>query len=96
MNNDRQVSSDEARTKFRDLMDEVARTGDRVHIMRYGKPTAVIVPVDWYDAVIGYVHATTLTSEAAAFYARERAKGSGWFARPADKLAATQTEEHQQ
>lgn len=47
--NDRWVSSDEARTKFRDLMDEVAHHEAHVHVLRYGKPVAVIVPTEWYE-----------------------------------------------
>jgi len=46
---DRWLSSEEARTKFRDLMDEVAHDDARVYILRYGKPAAVIVPVKWYE-----------------------------------------------
>lgn len=48
---DRWVSSDEARTKFRDLMDEVIRHESHIYVMRYGKPVAVIVPVEWYEQV---------------------------------------------
>ena len=46
---DRRVGSDEARTKFRDLMDEVAHDEAHVYILRYGKPAAVIVPIEWYE-----------------------------------------------
>ena len=46
---DRWVSSDEARTKFRDLMDEIAHGESHVYVLRYGKPAAVIVPVGWYE-----------------------------------------------
>jgi PHD/YefM family antitoxin component YafN of YafNO toxin-antitoxin module len=49
--NDRWVRSDEARTKFRDLVDEVVQDDTHVYLLRYDKPVAVMVPVDWYEAV---------------------------------------------
>lgn len=45
----RRVRSDEARAKFRDLLDEVATQGEHIYVLRYDKPVAVLVPVDWYD-----------------------------------------------
>ena len=47
---DRWVRSAEAQAKFRDLLDEVAH-GAHVYVLRYDKPAAVMVPVDWYEAV---------------------------------------------
>ena len=47
---DRWVRSDEARTRFRDLLDEVAHDEAHVYVLRYDKPAAVIVPVEWYEA----------------------------------------------
>ncbi len=47
---DRWVSSEEARTKLRDLMDAVAHDEAHIYVLRYGKPAAVIVPVEWYEA----------------------------------------------
>jgi prevent-host-death family protein len=46
---DRWVRSDEARAKFRDLVDEVAHEDAHVYLLRYDKPVAVIVPVEWYE-----------------------------------------------
>lgn len=46
---DRWIRSDEARAKLRDLLDRMARDGIPVYILRYDKPLAVIVPVDWYE-----------------------------------------------
>lgn len=43
-----QVRSDEARRHLRNLLDQVAR-GYHVTILRYDKPAAVLVPVDWYE-----------------------------------------------
>jgi prevent-host-death family protein len=45
---DMQIGSDEARRNFRDLLDQ-AIGGYHVTIQRYGKPAAVLVPVDWYE-----------------------------------------------
>jgi len=48
---DRWVRSDEARSKLRDLIDEVAHDDSHIYLLRYDKPVAVIVPVEWYEAV---------------------------------------------
>ena len=42
------VKSDEARTRFRQLLNEV-EGGGVVEVRRYDTPTAVMVPVDWYE-----------------------------------------------
>lgn len=47
--NDRWVRSEEARTKLRSLMDEVENQDAHVYLLRYDRPVAVIVPVDWYE-----------------------------------------------
>ena len=43
-----EVRSDEARRRLRNLLDAVE---DSVHVtlLRYNKPAAVIVPVEWYE-----------------------------------------------
>lgn len=43
------VSSDQARTKWRELLDNVI-AGERIVIERYGKPVAVIMPFQDYEA----------------------------------------------
>ena len=45
---DRWVRSDEARAKLRDLLDDV-EDGAHIYVLRYDKPAAVLVPVDWYE-----------------------------------------------
>jgi prevent-host-death family protein len=45
---DKQVRSDEARRNFRNLIDEVAHDAAHITILRYDKPAAVLVPVDWH------------------------------------------------
>jgi PHD/YefM family antitoxin component YafN of YafNO toxin-antitoxin module len=46
---DRWVRSDEARAKLRDLLDDIARDDAHIYVLRYDKPAAVLVPVDWYE-----------------------------------------------
>ena len=48
---DRWVRSQEVRDHLRDLLDEVDRGGAHVYVLRYDKPAAVIVPVEWYEQV---------------------------------------------
>jgi len=45
---DKQIGSGEARTNFRDLLDD-AQHGYHTAILRYGKEIAVLVPADWYE-----------------------------------------------
>ena len=47
---DRWVRSDEARAQLRALLDEIAADGAHVYVLRYDKPAAVLVPVEWYEA----------------------------------------------
>jgi prevent-host-death family protein len=42
------VRSDEARKRFRDLLNDVEHQGEHVEILRYKTPAAVVVPVEWY------------------------------------------------
>jgi prevent-host-death family protein len=46
---DRWVRADEARAKLRDLLDEIAARGAHIYVLRYDKPAAVLVPVEWYE-----------------------------------------------
>jgi PHD/YefM family antitoxin component YafN of YafNO toxin-antitoxin module len=46
---DRWVRSDEARAKLRDLLDEIAASGAQIYVLRYDKPAAVLVPVEWFE-----------------------------------------------
>jgi len=48
---DRWVRSDELRARLRDLLDEIAKDGAHVYVLRYDKPAAVLVPVEWYEDV---------------------------------------------
>lgn len=45
----REVHSDEARRGLRPLLDEVEHHGERVTILRWDRPVAVMVPPDWYE-----------------------------------------------
>lgn len=44
-----QVGSDEARRSFRDLLDAVEHKHEHITVLRYDKPAAVVVPVEWYE-----------------------------------------------
>ena len=46
---DRYLGSDEARSNFRSLLDDVEQHDAHVTILRHGKPAAVIVPVEWHE-----------------------------------------------
>jgi prevent-host-death family protein len=50
MNPDRAVTPDDVRRGFRELLNEVEHDDVHLTVTRYGKPAAVIVPVDWYEA----------------------------------------------
>jgi PHD/YefM family antitoxin component YafN of YafNO toxin-antitoxin module len=45
----REIHSDEARRRFRPLLDDVEHHGERVKILRYDRPAAIMVPPDWYE-----------------------------------------------
>jgi prevent-host-death family protein len=47
------VSSDDARRRFRELMDSVEHQDAHVTVLRYSRPAAVIVPIEWYEQVKG-------------------------------------------
>lgn len=53
MGEDEKVASDEARRRFRDLLDSVEHHDAHVTVLRYRKPAAVIVPIEWYEQAKG-------------------------------------------
>lgn len=52
---DRWVRSDEARDRFRDLIDEVQQEDAHIYVLRYDKPVAVIVPVGWREQMMALI-----------------------------------------
>jgi hypothetical protein len=56
MAEDRQVLSDEVRRTWRETLNDVEHQGVHVTVMRYSTPTAVIVPVGWYEAANAALH----------------------------------------
>ena len=56
---DRWVRIGDARAKFRDLVDVVTQDDAHVYLLRYEKPVAVVVPVDWYEAVKAKIAGST-------------------------------------
>jgi prevent-host-death family protein len=51
----KEYRSDEARRAFREILNEVEHQGEHVTVLRYQTPAAVVVPVEWYDAVTALV-----------------------------------------
>lgn len=49
MTDSTQVRSEEIRRRLRPLLNAVEVAGEHVTILRYDKPAAVLVPVDWYE-----------------------------------------------
>lgn len=46
---DEKINSDEARRRFRELLDAAEHRDSHIMVMRYGRGVAVIVPVEWYE-----------------------------------------------
>ena len=53
MEEDEKVASDEVRRRWSDLLDSVEHHDAHVTVLRYRKPAAVIVPIEWYEQVKG-------------------------------------------
>lgn len=49
---DRQVRTEEARRNFRELLNEVEHQGAHIAITRYDNPSAILVPLDWYERAV--------------------------------------------
>lgn len=45
------LNSDDARTRWRDILD-AASAGKDVVIARYGRPTAAVIPIEDYEALV--------------------------------------------
>jgi len=43
------LGSDDARRRFRELLDAVEHNGEHVTILRWNIPAAVVVPAEWYE-----------------------------------------------
>jgi prevent-host-death family protein len=65
------VRSDEARTHFRDLLD-AAEHGEHITILRYEKPVAVLIPVEWHQET---EEARTTERKRIAAFLRDEAAG---------------------
>lgn len=50
MNPDQSVSPEDVRRRLRELLNEVEYQDVHLTVERHGKPAAVIVPVEWYQA----------------------------------------------
>lgn len=47
-----QMSAQESRTKFRELLNNAEVKGEETAITRYGKPVAVLVPANTWEQVL--------------------------------------------
>jgi PHD/YefM family antitoxin component YafN of YafNO toxin-antitoxin module len=54
----KQILSDEVRRTWRETLNEVEHRGTHVTVLRYQTPTAVIVPVGWYEAAVAAMEAS--------------------------------------
>ena len=48
-----QIGSNQARDNFAGVLTDVEHNGAHITVMRYKKPAAVIVPIDWYEQAKG-------------------------------------------
>lgn len=48
-----EMKAEDARKNFADLLNEVQWKGAHKVVTRHGKPVAVVVPMDWYEAKAG-------------------------------------------
>jgi antitoxin (DNA-binding transcriptional repressor) of toxin-antitoxin stability system len=48
----REVQSDEARRHWRGLLNQVEHQGEHIILLRYTTPSAVLVPVGWYESAL--------------------------------------------
>jgi PHD/YefM family antitoxin component YafN of YafNO toxin-antitoxin module len=49
MSEPRHVLSDDARKRFREILDDVEHHGAQYQIRRYQTPAGVLVPADWFE-----------------------------------------------
>ena len=64
----REVTSRDARTQWREILDEVMTGGSDIAITRYGKPVAVIIPAEDYESVADHLEELRLGRIAEATY----------------------------
>lgn len=79
------LSSDEARTRWRDIMD-VANAGEDVVVERYGKPTVAVIPYADYVEILDTLD--DLRSARQAHATLEEWRRDPTTARPWDEIEA--------
>ncbi len=85
------VSSGEARTQWRDLLDGIQSHASDVVIERYGKPIATLIPFADYQAVLAELDDLRATRGAAVAY--EAWKQDPSLGRPWDEIEAELVDE---
>ena len=66
----REVTSRDARTQWREILDEVMTGRNDIAITRYGKPVAVIIPAEDYESVADHLEELRLGRVAEAAYSK--------------------------
>jgi len=66
----KEVTSRDARTQWREILDEVMTGSSDIAITRYGKPVAVIIPAEFYESVADQLEELRLGRIAEAAYSK--------------------------
>lgn len=45
----KQILSDDARKRFREVVDDIQQNNEHYQVLRYQTPSAMIVPVSWFE-----------------------------------------------
>jgi prevent-host-death family protein len=66
----KEVTSRDARTQWREILDEVMTGSSDIAITRYGKPVAVMIPAEDYESVADHLEELRLGRMAEAAYSK--------------------------
>lgn len=64
----REMSSREARERWREVLDTVMKGKNDVAITRYGEPIAVVIPADDYEALVDEIEELRMSRLAERIY----------------------------
>lgn len=64
----KQISSREARQRWREILDTVMRGANDIAITRYGEPVAVMIPAEDYDALTDEIEELRMSRLAERIY----------------------------
>jgi prevent-host-death family protein len=66
----KEISSRDARTQWREILDEIMTGSSDIAITRYGKPVAVMIPAEDYESVADHLEELRLGRIAEAAYSK--------------------------